>query len=501
MSYTQKAIKGIMAVSLSTFLSGVFGYLARILLARSLTTAELGLFYSLFTVLMFILIFVDMGYSTAIVKHIAQNITEKKKEMGGAIRIVMGIQLGIALIIGTTLIISADWQAAHYFHDPSVIVPLKIFVGILIIKVLINFIPSIFAGLQYMGIVSVLRFLDRFLFLMLVYVLLLLGLEKSTLLPTYAYFITVAILLVVQLILLHKYKLIPLITQSIRSTRKEFFSLSHFAFFSMFTAVGGIIIGYIDTLMLTYFVPMSDVGIYNTVLPTVLILSTTATAISTVFFPMVSELWAKKDLNRITWGIVKLYNYSFWIMVPLGMIMFIFPQEIILLLFGSDYLSGVRAMQILAIGALVLSLNAINQASLNGLGKPEKITKIYVIAALFNFFGNLLLIPRYGIVGAAVTTTISYFLILILSTYMLYRVIPFSNQFWHSWIKTLIAGVLFIGIVSFLKYYLTLNMYAEALITITVAGIGYLVITHLFKIWNLQELRSTIALITRKKNA
>ena len=61
------------------------------------------------------------------------------------------------------------------------------------------------------------------------------------------------------------------------------------------TAIGDKVIVYIDTLMLTYFSTLTEVGIYNVVLPSAIIFLDIGGAIATVVFPMSSELWAKGD--------------------------------------------------------------------------------------------------------------------------------------------------------------------------------------------------------------
>ena len=79
---------------------------------------------------------------------------------------------------------------------------------------------------------------------------------------------------------------------------------------SFATAFAGTIIGYIDTLMLTYFSPLSEVGIYNVVLPSALIILFVGRALASTAFPITAELWVKKDYKRLSTGINLLHKYS-----------------------------------------------------------------------------------------------------------------------------------------------------------------------------------------------
>jgi O-antigen/teichoic acid export membrane protein len=259
------------------------------------------------------------------------------------------------------------------------------------------------------------------------------------------------------------------------------------------------IIGYIDTIMLTYFRSFNEVGIYNTVLPTVLVLSYFGASISTVFFPIVSELWAKKDKTRIKWGINFLYKYSLLIVVPIALSLLSFPREILNVLFGPDYSDmGKLSMQILAIGVIFLTFNTINNSILSGLGKPNKVTKIILLAASFNILTNIILIPRFGMDGAALTTTLSYLIILLMSTGYVCKLIKLRKIFLLPWLKTITSGIVFVFIIYFLKIFFIFHFLIEAIICLLIAGTIYLVLTYLLRVWSFEEIMKTFKTAIKK---
>ena len=83
---------------------------------------------------------------------------------------------------------------------------------------------------------------------------------------------------------------------------------------------------------------------------------------------------------------------------------------VILLFSGSQYISSILAMQIMnAVIVLIGMSNVIGIQIFMSVGK-EKITLYSVIAgALVNFCMNLLLIPRFGVNGAAIGTVCAEF--------------------------------------------------------------------------------------------
>ncbi|RLE44991.1 hypothetical protein DRJ22_05200, partial [Candidatus Woesearchaeota archaeon] len=73
MNYARKAVIGSLIVVVASILAQFFGYIARMFLARNLSTAQFGLFYSAMASVLFIGgLFTDLGYSSALTKFIAE---------------------------------------------------------------------------------------------------------------------------------------------------------------------------------------------------------------------------------------------------------------------------------------------------------------------------------------------------------------------------------------------------------------------------------------------
>jgi len=76
-SYTQKAIKGTMLLFLITSIGALISYALRIILARSLTPAEYGLFYAVFVFISFFNIIRGIGVDYAVVSKIPALLIKK----------------------------------------------------------------------------------------------------------------------------------------------------------------------------------------------------------------------------------------------------------------------------------------------------------------------------------------------------------------------------------------------------------------------------------------
>jgi O-antigen/teichoic acid export membrane protein len=235
--------------------------------------------------------------------------------------------------------------------------------------------------------------------------------------------------------------------------------------------IGGMIIGHTDTLMITVFRTLPEVGFYQVAQPTAHILLMFVGALTAVFFPMVSELWAKRERVLLSGALHFLIKFSFVLITPAALVFIAFPDIIIRLLFGDGYLAGATALQILAGAAIAYTLFVILGSAIGGIGKPIIGAKVVGAMACMNFFGNLLLIPPYGIEGAATATFCSFLFGLALLFYYAKKFIEFTMPALPLF-KTLIGGLLTLLLIFGLKSVLVLPPWPEALAVI-IPGLAF----------------------------
>ena len=321
------------------------------------------------------------------------------------------------------------------------------------------------------------------------------GFTKNASLATFAYLVALALTgLVFVFVMLRQTRLSRL---KFSPSKKLFKKLSSFASASFLTSVSRVVIGYIDTLMLTFFTTLAQVGVYNVVYPTVLMLTVVGKAVNNVIFPMSSELWAKGLKDKLKAGMMMIQRVILVVLIPLALVLLIFPKLIITLLFGAPYASGYFAMQILALGVIFASMGTVYYSVLKGIGKPLEVTKIVGIGAVFNIVMNLILIPIWGIEGAALTTTLSYLLMLILASFKLKKFVsvPLNPS---MWLRLVIGAVVFVVVVYFLNSLLTFNVYLAAVLSLIVGALAYLVVCKYLKLITLKEINFFIKQLTHK---
>ena len=81
------------------------------------------------------------------------------------------------------------------------------------------------------------------------------------------------------------------------------------------------------------------------------------------------------------------------------------------LLYGSEFAPSIVAIWVLLPGVVGLGVFKVVGSDLMGRGRPGLVGAYSCIALVTNVATNLLLIPRYGFVGAAISATVSYCLL------------------------------------------------------------------------------------------
>lgn len=155
-----------------------------------------------------------------------------------------------------------------------------------------------------------------------------------------------------------------------------------------------------DTIMLGMLRTVNEVGVYNVTLKVAPITSISLLAINSIAAPKFAEFYGKGDMK----GLEKTVHHStkiiFWSSFPILLIFFIFPSWI-LGLFGEEFKAGVYALLLLTIGQFVNAISGSVGYFLTMTGKQNIHQKILLIAITMNIIINALLIPKYGINGAA----------------------------------------------------------------------------------------------------
>jgi len=486
-NYTKLAVKGAATVLVISLIAAFLGYLVRFVLARNLTVEEFGLFYAVFSFLGLFGVFKSLGFDKALVKFIPDF---KHKKRNDLIKSSI-LYSSIVKVITNTIVIMVVYSLSaylsiHFFHNPKADIVLRLMAIAFFLDGFVLVLKFSFQGFKKMAYFSSIDLIR----MLLILIVLLIGfkLNYGLLSPIIAYIAIPVILLVVFGFIFFK-KVFPEFFKSKFVLEKSSLKrISKYSIFVMATSVGGVVLGYTDTIMLTYFSGLTAVGLYSVASPTARVLIYFARAITGIMLPLTSDLHAKGEKKLLKIGIEELYKYSVIILFPAVLISFSFADLAISIFFGKNYILAATPLKILSIGMIFHILWSINGDFFSGIGQPQLNSKIVYFAAIFNFIGNLILIPLIGINGAAIATSGSYF---IMMSYSMIKIRKFIDVEFpvKIWAKIIFIGMIFVALVSLLKNVLVLNVWVETGTVLITSGLCYIALLFVMKVVNIKELK------------
>lgn len=185
-----------------------------------------------------------------------------------------------------------------------------------------------------------------------------------------------------------------------------------------------------DSLMLGYFRSSREVGLYGSAYP----LASTMVIILGVFgylyLPLVSRLDSSGENERVETVYQITTRWVYILTFPVFLTFAVLPGDVIGIVFGGEYTAAGSALAILAVGFFTNAAFGRNRETLSALGTTRFVLYTNAIGFTVNLGLNLVLIPLYGYIGAAVASATS-FAALNLGAYALLRryhdVSPFSG--------------------------------------------------------------------------
>lgn len=438
----KKIAQGTGIAAMGMALGLLFSFITRLIIARYGLQSYYGTFSLALVVLQTAAIISSLGLSRGATRYIAffRGAGEETK-----VRMTMFTSIRFStlasIVIGLVIFFAADAIARGIFNAPELTPALKIFAIGVPFTTLIDAMDSFFRGYDRVmpGVLfqTIILNIINLIFLIII---------TSTGLPFTAVFYAYLASVILTFIFMAAYtsKRLP---GRISLTRikggppitKELFMFS-------LPLLGATIIStlmlHIDTIMIGYLKTMDMVGLYNAAYPLAAFISMPLTALLLIYTPVASGQYSQKKMTELRRNFIVITKWLVAISLPIFLVIALFPETILHLTFGKDYLTAdtVLAMRILSIGFIINNLLGPNGATLIAIGHPRVILWATIATGIINLILNSVLIPPMGIVGAAVATMIAITVtncFRLTWLYSLAKVQPFSKNL----LKPLIISV------------------------------------------------------------
>lgn len=455
-----------------------FEFFTRVIIARYTTPSEYGA-YNIGISLLYVFVFLScLGLQGGVTRCIAYFMGKGENEKVNAV-IYSSLQLSIAAgIFLFVFVFSSSGILTNVFHLNQPII-IKIFAIAIPFLVIVEMLSSIFIGFGKVDKRVYFRdILMSFLKVFGVIIAVILGLGFIGII--YAYLLSI----VAAAALFAVYAVKNLSKDKSKETALIRKKLFYFSTPLLITFLSSVVITRADTLMLGYFKTSEIVGLYNTASPIAQLLPIFLTSIGFIYVPISSQLYAKNLFGEMRRNYALLTKWLLMATLPFFFIVFLFPEAVLNIVFGSSYEQAGNALRILLIGALVQVLTGPNALTLVVTGKTKLNMLDDLIGIIANLSLNLFLIPTMGIIGAATASSITLVTVNVLKSaqiFWMHKIHPFTLNFIKvTSISTVLVSGIYVIFVSLSSTAITIWMLIMLFILFLAVQTAGLIVTKSF---------------------
>lgn len=422
----------------------ILGFFYVFLLAKFLNTNDLGLYYLGVSVVSTLAIISMAGTDMGIRRFVS--IYHGAKDVGrmhGTLVTAFIVVVPLSIILGLALYLSSGTIANNIFSKPALSNVLKVLSLYLPFFAITSLCLAATQAMKYMQYkvysMDMANTILKFIFISIFFYF---GLHLFGAVSAFV----LSMVVVTGLSIYFLRKVFPQNGQGIKASL-EFKNLFSFSIPQTFSNLLGRILKITDTLMLGYFILASGVGIYNVASRLLLLGSFIFVSFNTMFAPMIADLHHQGKHNQLEDLYKIVTKWVVTLSLPIFLFLIFFSNQI-LEIFGSDFVLGSTCLVILCIGQIINAATGPSGLMILMSGRPYINFFNNALALLLNVLLNLLLIPKYGIVGAAIATSLSMGFVNILKVIQVYyfmRIHPYRL----SYLKLLFAGIACILIATF----------------------------------------------------
>jgi O-antigen/teichoic acid export membrane protein len=380
----------------SAIITRAIALLFSIVLARSLSVSEFGLFKYLVT-LSAVYAFAIAGIPIAITKFIGEGRTDK----------ISIDEYLTASMVASAILFIALMVVISIFEEHSVLLIILLF-AFFVDSIYLGFIRGLLNYAKLMGYKLVENIMQFGMLLMVFVIYQKISLSMSVIFFSFAGVISFLIFEIPK----------PEFKMFLRISKEKMGRVIKYSIPVTIGAIGWTVMCSANTVFIERFKGAEAVGYYSVALTIGQVFAFFPDSISTIIMPKVAGIRDKTRIARPLWFAT---IASIFVSVPILILVLLFKEFIFVTVFSKKYLPAVSVMLPLAIGQISLAIYFIYASVWQGLDKPEIPSIAISIAAILNVIGSFFLTKSYGIYGASVSLAITSIIALLL--------------IWGAWIR------------------------------------------------------------------
>lgn len=216
-----------------------------------------------------------------------------------------------------------------------------------------------------------------------------------------------------------------------------------FALIAIFSRV----YGNIDSIMLSKLIGDKAVGWYSVAMKIPFALQFIPAALAAAIFPAFSHHFMH-DKEQLKLTFERVSRFLIIVALPVSFGIAVLAKPIILFFYGQAYLPAAICLQLLMLGLFFVFLNFPLGSLMNSCDRQVTNTKLVGITMLFNVILNVILIPKYSFSGAAIAFLISHLFLFTAGLIVSGRIIPFGKKdFFITFSKVLLSAFIMSAVI------------------------------------------------------
>jgi O-antigen/teichoic acid export membrane protein len=182
----------------------------------------------------------------------------------------------------------------------------------------------------------------------------------------------------------------------------------------------------IDQIMINLLLTKKDLGLFSASVPFSTAIYFLPMAIATIFSPIISK-YKKENILKYESIFKSLYAYSWLLLIPFCLTIYLMAPYIINTFFGIEYQNSVSVLRVLIFSCIPVSLGIFQGIWI--VNEKRNKLNLYksIIGAISNTILNFIFIPIFGILGAAIATLFSQFMASMFINYFLCKEVFYSQ--------------------------------------------------------------------------
>jgi len=192
----------------------------------------------------------------------------------------------------------------------------------------------------------------------------------------------------------------------VRFGRHHLDRLLTFSGWAFITGLTGALMGYADTILVGYFLSNSEVGMYRTSFQLATIALFVMSALRTALYPKIASWMKEGETGSIENALARAITYSLALAIPAACGAWVIGSSLLYYLYGASFVAAGPALSLLFMVEIVTVFLSLETMCMGALDMPKSVFLVTAIGAASTIFIDILLIPIFGITGAALALLI-----------------------------------------------------------------------------------------------